>query len=106
MFGVVLLLIVFFLVVILGFGILIGYLLHWMISAVSLEIGILIGVISVACTMYFWTSVMKATIERERLQAEEEEGIDEEEDAIHEKRMYVLPELPLRYVRKRRKKRR
>jgi len=46
--------------VLIAMGIAAGYLLHWMISSISLEISILIGVFSVNSAMYFFSKILAA----------------------------------------------
>ena len=90
----------FILAVLIAAGIAVGYLLHWMIPVLSLETSLLIGVISVNSTLYFFAKLLRLP-HQYRDERNTEENIDIENDLP----IFVLPEISQGYSRKRHIKR-
>jgi hypothetical protein len=65
----------------LGLGIGIGFLLHWLLPAVDLGMGILIGVAATAASLHFHTRALNALNEYE---------VDEDENDSEKEKIYSL----------------
>jgi TRAP-type C4-dicarboxylate transport system permease small subunit len=79
-------------------GVLSGYLLQWLIPALSLETSILVGTISVNSALYFFVMLIRSASNYA-----EKRHVEDNTDTEDEKHIFVLPGFPSDYLGSRRR---
>jgi TRAP-type C4-dicarboxylate transport system permease small subunit len=80
-------------------GILIGYLLQWVIPTLSLGTSIIVGIVSVNSALYFFVELIRSVSNHVK-----EGNVVDDIDTDDGKHIFILPEFSSFYLSKRRRK--